>query len=41
MCDSMKNFCIQQYLHDLDDPESFSVEGNDHDKELEDDIVNK
>ena len=41
MCDSMKNFYIQKYLHDSEDPESSSVEGNDYDKELEDDIVSK
>ena len=41
MCDSIKNFCIQEYLHDSEDPESSSVEGNDYDKEFEDDIVSK
>ena len=41
MCDSMKNFCIQEYLQDSEDPESSSVEGNDYDKELEDVIVSK
>ena len=37
----MKNFCIQEYLHDSEDPESSSEEGNVYNKELEDDIASK